>query len=529
MSKIPAILTVVAILSFGVSAYAQSDTAAIIETGSGTMVLEFFPDDAPAHVENFINLASDDFYSGTIFHRIIPDFMIQGGDPNTKPDLQIPPLLWGQGGPNHTVNAEFSDLNHVRGIVSMARSQDPDSAGSQFFIMHAPAPHLDGQYSIFGRLITQESFETLDKIAALETEQTAPINPEPARIISVTIVPKSTIPDVLAQPPPPRSTSPDMPFSERPYENTRLGVKFTAPAGWNIQEPPKTTPETPDIALLPLAASGISPYISITISPSNGRTLDDRIQELDMIVQAAIDEGSLDLILAEKTELAGRPSYVILANSSFDTGVPSGIVPIKYNDITFVDQDKFYSLTFASADQDYLTNSPAFDLVVNTFDTGARPPTQASSEGNVSVTPSIKSIDDSDNGCLVATAAYGTELAPQVQMLRELRDNIIYDTASGTAFMAGFNSVYYMFSPAIADMERQNPALRDMVRAAITPLLSSLMLLHHLEIDSELEMLTYGSAIIALNAGMYIAAPAFIVHRIARYSRQQPSRPQPAF
>ncbi len=124
-----------------------------IETSKGTLVLEFFPDIAPKHVENFISLAEKGFYDDLVFHRIIPGFMIQGGCP--KGD--------GTGGPGHKVKAEFNDRPHERGALSMARAGHPDSAGSQFFIVHAKAPHLDGQYTNFGQLLS--GFTVLDAIA----------------------------------------------------------------------------------------------------------------------------------------------------------------------------------------------------------------------------------------------------------------------------------------------------------------------------------------------------------------------------
>src|SRR6185312_14810833 len=106
---------------------------AIIKTKFGDIEIKFYPDVAPKHVENFIKLAKSGFYNGTIFHRVIPGFMIQGGDPNTKDTLKRD--IYGQGGPGHAIKAEFSDIPHKRGIVSMARAADPDSAGSQFFIV----------------------------------------------------------------------------------------------------------------------------------------------------------------------------------------------------------------------------------------------------------------------------------------------------------------------------------------------------------------------------------------------------------
>jgi hypothetical protein len=122
--------------------------------------------------------------------------------------------------------------------------------------------------------------------------------------------------------------------------------------------------------------------------------------------------------------------------------------------------------------------------------------------------------NNKESGCLIATAAYGTELAPQVQNLREIRDNVLFSTGSGTAFMAGFNEFYYTFSPALADLERQSPTLRELVKYTITPMLATLSILNYIEIDSEQEMLGYGIGIILLNIGMYFVAPAIIIIKI---------------
>ena len=119
--------------------------------------------------------------------------------------------------------------------------------------------------------------------------------------------------------------------------------------------------------------------------------------------------------------------------------------------------------------------------------------------------------------CAIATAAFGTELAPQVQMLREVRDGTLFGTSSGTAFMAGFNDFYYTFSPTIADWERQSPAFKEIVKTAITPMLSTLSILQFVDIDSEQEMLGYGIGIILLNAGIYFVAPAVVIFKARKY------------
>lgn len=167
-----------------------------IETAQGTIKIEFYPNAAPRHVDNFVTLAEDGFFDGQAFHRIASlgqGFVIQGGDPQTR-NATADRDTWGRGGPGYTVAQEFNDISHVRGIVSMARAQDPNSAGSQFFIVVEDATFLDNQYTVFGKVI--EGMDVVDKIAALETvggasdnpRKDQPVNPDDARIISVRIV-----------------------------------------------------------------------------------------------------------------------------------------------------------------------------------------------------------------------------------------------------------------------------------------------------------------------------------------------------
>ena len=140
-------------------------TTANIETNHGKISFELLPDLAPETVRNFEKLAKDGFYDGTLFHRIIPGFMIQGGDPNTKTDNKG---SWGMGGPGYNVKAEFSSRSHLRGIVSMARAQDPDSAGSQFFIVTSDSAFLDRQYTVFGQV--KEGMDVADKIVNMDRD-----------------------------------------------------------------------------------------------------------------------------------------------------------------------------------------------------------------------------------------------------------------------------------------------------------------------------------------------------------------------
>lgn len=160
----------------------HEDVRVRIETDHGNMLVEFFADKAPNHVANFVKLAGEGFYDGTRFHRVLAGFMIQGGDPNTKDGASG---AWGTGGPGHKIDAEFNDVHHERGVLSMARSADPNSAGSQFFVCHGEAGFLDNQYTAFGRLA--EGFDVLDKIAGAECkagpggEKSTPVEPVTVR------------------------------------------------------------------------------------------------------------------------------------------------------------------------------------------------------------------------------------------------------------------------------------------------------------------------------------------------------------
>jgi peptidyl-prolyl cis-trans isomerase B (cyclophilin B) len=151
---------------------------AILTTRHGDITIEFLPEVAPNHVKNFTELAKKGFYDGTIFHRVIPDFMIQGGDPLSK---NADKRLHGTGGSDKNVKAEFSKTPHLRGVVSMARSASPDSASSQFFIVVADSSHLDNQYSAFGKVT--EGLDVVDKIVAEETDH----RDNPVEAVSMTV------------------------------------------------------------------------------------------------------------------------------------------------------------------------------------------------------------------------------------------------------------------------------------------------------------------------------------------------------
>ena len=290
------------LVSLGNTAFAQSsDQLVVLETEQGTIVIEFFLDDAPNHVENFIQLTESGFYDGILFHRIIPGFMIQGGDPNT---IDGDPSTWGQGGPTTAVDAEFNTIKHNRGIVSMARSADPNSGGSQFFIVHADSNFLDEQYTVFGRIVTEESFETLDKIASVDTaSQDKPLNPEKVKITKATTVNRSEISNLLELDEPIRTesvTAPTSSTSNQKYESTEHQIAFSIPEGWLLQTPDKTESNAPDVVAVGPKTGVMNPVISLTVQETGNRTLDDLIIEKKNSITSVIEAGSLKVSSQEK-------------------------------------------------------------------------------------------------------------------------------------------------------------------------------------------------------------------------------------
>ena len=475
----------------------------ILETSLGEIAIGFFPNDAPKHVENFIKLSITGFYDETIFHRIIPGFMIQGGDPNT---ISGDPNTWGSGGPTERVDAEFNTIKHNRGIVSMARSADPNSAGSQFFIVHKDSNFLDGDYTAFGRIITEESFETLDKIAAVKIGSSdRPVDPEQVKITKVTIVNRSDVSNlaVLSEP---ERTQPERtqaavttPTGSQIYENKVLDIKFIAPEGWVLQQPEKTSPMAPDVVVVGPLVNGFNPHISLIISSIDDKTIDDIITERDELFSQK-NNVDFKILSQEKTTILEKQAYVTIATQNFKTN--EQLFKIKFKEVMLIFENKSYIFVYGNSIENFDIEISKFNESVDSFKI------LSEEESKLESTES--------GGCLIATAAFGSELAPQVQQLRELRDNQLLQTESGTSFMKLFNNFYYSFSPIIADYERENPAFREVVKIAITPMISSLSILNYVDMDSESKVLGYGISLILLNIGMYFAAPAIIIYKIRK-------------
>ena len=678
------------------------DLVAVLNTGSGQIVIELFDEDAPKHVENFIALADNDWYEITLFHRIIKDFMIQGGDPNTKPEPGNTSAQWGIGGPGYSIDAEFNSIKHERGIVSMARSGDPNSAGSQFFIVHKDSTHLDEQYTVFGRLITSESYETLDKIANLEVNsKNQPYEEamQEAVLFDVKIVSRSSIENVLTMDPPNRIfVEPEMKFT-----NEELNFSVTSPVGWSIITPAIFDDNSPIYLATGPSKDGVKPHIYMNAKELGEDTAKDFIHARIASFHKLHNEGKLELTTENLTQFMGGHAYVVTLKQNIDNDLV-GNEPYQgqIKQYLFVTSTTVYGITYVNLESNYhdhidLLNEfrysyesedeiiqslsgvavgdrnfdgkyynneekqfrfeipyrwepliPKIEIdddgtehyklrlepntlhvnyykdgvqgryTVNIYETADKPFTEYTTnmknvyrgyenEGELSMVDEymgmtaddhpvyfveygelyyitedeyipihtrevifanadflykitytnhennfvreissynyllenfkfsfdgkMKSVDwgpniikynpvddrdpsDRGGGCLIATAAFGSEMAPQVQFLREIRDNTVLQTESGTSFMAGFNQFYYSFSPVIADYERENPVFKEAVKLTLIPLLTSLALLQYTDIDSESEMLGYGIGVILLNIGMYFVAPAILIMKI---------------
>ena len=492
------------LVSFTNQAFAYDDEKfVVLETNLGTIVIEFFHEDAPNHTDNFIGLAESGFYDGTIFHRIIPGFMIQGGDPNT---ISGDPSTWGTGGPTERVDAEFNTIKHNRGIVSMARSADPNSGGSQFFIVHQNSNFLDEQYTVFGRIVTEESFETLDKIALVETGVSdRPIDIEQIKLTKAIVVNRSEVTNLLELSEPERTQSTITPSSGiQKFEITEHEIVFSAPEGWLLQQPEKTQENAPDVVAVGPKVGVINPNITLTIQQTNQKTFAELISEKTDRLKELEELGSLFIVSKELTTINGNKAYVIIAEGYFSHN--DEIFDIKFKEIMIYGTEKFYTLAYGNDITDFDSQLPRFEETVDLFKILSK---------DSSMAESVELVEEG-GGCLIATATYGSELAPQVQQLRELRDNTILSTESGIAFMAGFNQFYYSFSPTIADLEREYPVFKEVVKLSITPMLSTLSILNYAEIDSEQEMLSFGIGIILMNVGMYFVAPAIIIYKIRK-------------
>jgi len=517
------------------------ETAVLMTMEEGTLTIEFYPDDAPNTVYNFLKLVESGYYDGVVFHRIIPGFMIQAGDPNTK-NPETDRKLWGSGGPGYAIKEEFNALQHDRGIISMARSQHVDSAGSQFFIVQRDSNFLDGEYTAFGRLVPgTHSLKALDNIASYDTDEfNAPLDVNKATIKSAqTLYPYFA--SGLGEPQrnesvirPTQTTGGEVDV----YHNTLHNIKFNLPYRWMIiddennkvviMEPRADEHNTQK----QIEISGFTPQVLVLIEP---RTVSE-IQTGNLnpgffSIRGGDDPEILSNYIHENFNATAKlRAHTIVTTQNLQTENES--TKFKIIQIHFNNSQKNYSIIYVNTEEWFRYEINAFLQVIRELEFNIDGKLQ---KAEFYDSPVFKQIIEDHKappepeptpparigGCLIATATFDSELAPQVQLLREIRDNMVSQTESGSAFMVGFNQFYYSFSPTIADYERENPVFKEAVKVTLTPLLTSLTLLQYADIDSEHEMLGYGIGLILLNIGMYFVAPAILITKIRSFYKLQ--------
>ena len=522
--------------------------AVLINMQEGTFLIELFPEDAPNTVNNFLKLVESGYYDGIVFHRIIPGFMIQGGDPNTK-DPESDRSLWGTSGPGHSIKEEFNTLQHDRGILSMARSYDVDSAGSQFFIVHKDSNHLDGEYTAFGRLVSGTfSHRQLDAVASLATDQqNAPLDVLKATIIEAKILEPYTS-GVFGDPDRNISLIKKVQIPEGEvdkYISALHKVSFILPYRWAVVE------GTADLVEGKIVGPG--DYLNISIEPTemehnvqlqiekSGYTPQVLVISEDRDPRESSGVSTANFLIKEAEEPKILSNYVFenddgikahMLVTTQDLQTPTETFQFKTLQLHFINSEFSYSIIYVNLTDWFRYEINAFIQTVDDFEVmfdGKMQPINFSRDpvfkqliNDAKAAPEPESLPPARiGGCLIATASYGSELAPQVQQLRELRDNTVLQTESGSAFMTGFNQFYYSFSPVIADYERENQVFKEAVKLTITPLLTSLTLLQYADIDSESEMVGYGIGVILLNIGMYFIAPAVLITKIRSFYKLQ--------
>jgi peptidyl-prolyl cis-trans isomerase B (cyclophilin B) len=382
----------------------------------------------------------------------------------------------------------------------MARSSDPNSAGSQFFIIHKDSNFLDGEYTVFGRIVTEESFQTLDKIVAVEIgTNDRPVIPDEVKITKAITVNRSEISNLLELTKPERTESDIIqPTGNQKFQSAEYGIEFSAPEGWLLQESDEIQGDAPTIVAVGPKTSIINPQIYLFITQNDQITFDDLISQK---IQALEEVENLTVITQPRTlTINGNPAFETISENYYL--IQEEKINVMFKEIEIYTTEKIYRFGYGNESNDFDSYLPRFTDTIDSF----KILSQKILEERIK-----ESFIENGGGFLIATATYGSEMALEVQQLRELRDNTLLNTESGTSFMSTFNEIYYSFSPYIADMERENPVFKEMVKLAITPMISSLSILNYVDMNSESEVLGYGISLILLNLGMYLGIPAVVI------------------
>jgi len=327
------IFSIFLILSINGASAQNEDKLVVFQTKAGNLVIELFPTDAPNTVDNFLKLAESEFYDGTFFHRVIKDFMIQRGDPKTKVGGYVKITEWGTGNAGYTIDAEFNLIKHNRGIVSMARSADPNSASSQFFIVDKDSNFLDGKYTAFGRLVTQESYETLDTITMLEiAANDIPVRWGDSEITKTIVISRGEIQDLLDLGEPDRLIKSSGEISENLYSNTQFGFSVLFPLGWLIQEPVKTNGNIPNVVAVGPTINKTPAVIYVSIVENiDNKSFDDYI----LTVRNLFESDSTDRIIIseERKTINGLDAYVLTVQELLQQN--DEVIPTIFKSVTF--------------------------------------------------------------------------------------------------------------------------------------------------------------------------------------------------
>jgi len=375
-------------------------------------------------------------------------------------------------------------------------------------------------------------------IANLETDQHAvPLDTTKAMIIKASIVKDFSVTD-LAEPDRNQSIVKKINTiggTVDKYFNQRHGVSFNLPILWAVVN------------------EGTEDYLDVVLQPTvDDHNVQPQIEKTGFTPQVLISSEEATLQTASFFYVKGGEAPKIISNNIFenDDGIQAHMmvstqnltfewedqstknIQFKTIELHFTNSELNYSIIYINTSEWFRYEINAFVQTVTNFEImldGKMQPINFSKTPvfrqlitDAKAKPELESLPPVRiGGCLIATASYGSELAPQVQQLRELRDNTVLQTESGAAFMAGFNQFYYSFSPTIADYERENPAFKEAVKLTLTPLLTSLTLLQYVDIDSESEMLGYGIGVILLNIGMYFIAPVVLITKIRSFYKLQ--------
>lgn len=394
---------------FALSGFAHADdTLVILNTEQGRLVLEFFPEDAPDHVSSFVTLAKDGAYTDTSFHQNIPGLIIQGGDPNT---IFGNMTAGGTGDPLHTSDAGFNDIMHKSGILSMFRTDDSNSVGSQFFLVHQDANYLDGVHTPFGRLATHDSYNTLDSIAAATTSLPAESqSSDTVRILSVEVTTRDEaisygIP-IIEQDPPARTGQLAGVASGEIYTNEELDLMIQFPQGWAVWH--ATGPGPPGVVATSTHSLGTLPSIGVYVKDAGNHTLNTMaLSKINDTEEFAVDDD--DIIIEKNQELSVLREYdALVSDVSFvDTSLgDTSVAIVKMRQVTVLNEPTGTAYTFRfSADiEDFEKYLVYFNETLHTFDTIKKPQTVDDITDESQIIGTVENIDNAHTAEVTVSA-----------------------------------------------------------------------------------------------------------------------------